>query len=83
MTQSNEPQGKSFLTKLLLVIVIGVVVGALIVGAIAIYNNSFALEKATPIENFFVDINGDGLLDFVRYAKVIINTGNLNLIPSP
>ena len=35
--------------------------------------------QVTKVTNLFVDINGDGLVDFIQSAKVIINTGsNIN-----
>lgn len=36
-------------------------------------------EVYTPpvkLENVFIDMNGDGKLDFVKSAKVILNTGS-------
>jgi predicted small integral membrane protein len=77
-------EGRSGLIKILIAFCIVVVIGAVAVGIVTVYNTNFALpDKAIAIENVFVDIDGDGKLDFVRYAEVIINTGNLNLTSSP
>jgi hypothetical protein len=81
---SEIKEGRSGLTKILIASCIVIVIGALIAGVVTVYNNNFALpDKAVAIENVFVDIDGDGKLDFVRYAEVILNTGNLNLTASP
>ena len=33
-------------------------------------------EKTTTIEGIFVDLNGDGLVDYLMYGEVIYNTTN-------
>jgi hypothetical protein len=77
-------KGKNGLTKTIIAFCVVVVIGAILTGVVTVYNNNFALpDKAIAIENIFVDIDGDGKLDFVRYAEVILNTGNLNLTSSP
>lgn len=82
MTANNKPEGKSFLTKLLLATVIVVIIGGLTVGAIAIYNNNLAsTQEVFKFEGIFVDINGDGLQDYVRYAEVVINKGDFTVSP--
>ena len=37
------------------------------------------IGESTKVENIFLDINGDGLLDYVISAEYIENNGNLNL----
>lgn len=82
MTQNNKPEGKSFLTKLLLATVIVVVIGCLIAGAVVVYNNYIVTtEEVLKFEGIFVDINGDGLEDYVKYAEVVINKGDFTLSP--
>jgi len=81
---SEVKEGRSGTAKVIIVLCGLIIIAAIFVGVITVYNDNFALpDKAVAIENVFVDINGDGLLDFVRYAEVIINTGSLNLTPSP
>jgi hypothetical protein len=82
MTQKNNPEGRSFLRKLIIAVCIVVVVGALLAGAISLYNSNFvSAERVYKIENVFVDINGDGLQDYVRYAEVVINKGDFTVSP--
>lgn len=75
---------RSFGIKLLLaVLIVGVVVGILFI----IFGGGLSPSSAVNvihIEDAFVDVNGDGLVDFVTQADVVINTGNnLNLPLSP
>jgi hypothetical protein len=82
MAQTNKPEGRSFLMKLIIAILIVVVIGALLLGAITIYNNTFvSAEEVYKFENIFVDIDGDGLQDYVRYAEVVINKGDFTVSP--
>jgi hypothetical protein len=76
-------EGKSRTTKIVIALCALIIVGALLIGAISLYNNNYfaSTDKIVKIENVFVDVNGDGLQDYVRYAEVVINTGNLT--PSP
>jgi hypothetical protein len=87
MTTKNNSEikeSKSGTAKVVIVICVLIIIGAVFAGVVTVYNNNFALpDKAVVIENIFVDIDGDGLLDFVRYAEVIVNTGVPNLSPSP
>jgi hypothetical protein len=85
MTPNNKSEGRSFFTKLLLATIIVVVVGGLIVGGITLYNiynnPSTRTEEVLQFEGIFVDINGDGLDDYVRYAEVVINKGDFTVSP--
>lgn len=62
-------------------------VGLLLIGALAYFLNGYALgstELPTKhYEGFFVDINGDGLLDYVKSAEIIVNTGGQVPLPNP
>jgi len=82
MTQKNNPGGRSFVTKLIIAVCIVVVVGALLAGAISLYNSNFvSTEEVYKFENIFVDIDGDGLQDYVRYAEVVLNKGDFTVSP--
>lgn len=37
-------------------------------------------DNVITIENRFIDINGDGLADYIQEAEVIINNGETNFI---
>jgi hypothetical protein len=64
----------------LMIIVIMLVVG-LYVGFTAVT----AKPSVQPVQlnGYFIDVNNDGKLDYVVSSQVIINTGQLNLTPSP
>lgn len=38
-------------------------------------------QKINRIENRFIDVNGDGLVDYIIKAEVIINNGETNFTP--
>jgi hypothetical protein len=63
--------------KALVVLILAVALGLYVVNS-----PLFTMEK-TQVTNAFVDINGDGLLDFVVDASVIINTGQPNFPYQP
>lgn len=84
MTEKNSYEGRSFLHKILIAVFIVVVIVTLIIGASVLYNMYFTnTEEVVKVEKVFIDVNGDGLQDYVRYAEVVLNKGNLNLTPSP
>lgn len=39
--------------------------------------------NSVPVNGYFIDVNGDGRLDYVITSDVIINDGDVNLPPSP
>jgi hypothetical protein len=39
--------------------------------------------NSEPINGYFIDVNGDGQLDYVVSSEVIINKGALNLALTP
>lgn len=48
------------------------------------YLSANSALKVQTVYNFFTDINGDGNIDYVKDANVIINTGGINfLAPQP
>lgn len=62
-----------------------ILIAILLISLFAIFGNmtqSKADPTLTKIENVFVDINGDGYLDYVKYAEVIVNPGE-NSFPVP
>jgi hypothetical protein len=82
MTQNNKHEGRSFLHKLLIAVFLVIVISALIGGVIFVYNNNIAsTQEVFKFEGIFVDINGDGLQDYVRYAEVVINKGDFTISP--
>ena len=82
MTQNNKPEGKNFFHKFLIAIFIVLVVATLIAGAITVYNTFFVTtEELLKFEGIFVDIDGDGLQDYVKYAEVVINKGDFTISP--
>lgn len=82
---NSEIHGRSLIVKIIIGICILIVVGSLLAGTIALYNDNFfgSTEEVVKVERVFIDVNGDGLQDYVRYAEVVLNKGNLNLTPSP
>lgn len=42
---------------------------------VAIYLVGQMPEPASHLKNVFLDVNGDGLIDLIKDAKVILNTG--------
>jgi hypothetical protein len=82
MTQNNKPEGRSLFTKLLIAVVIVSVVAGILVGGWALYTNYFSSsQEVLKFESIFVDIDGDGLQDYVRYAEVVINKGDFTVSP--
>lgn len=64
-----------------------VVIGSIIVAIIFIAGIVFMVNNVTNLEitrvrNSFVDIDGDGLVDYVIKADVIFNTGDLDFFSS-
>lgn len=59
-----------------------VLLGALIIvsGTFYLYANQQETNVIT-IEDRFIDINGDGLADYIQEAQVIINNGETNFTP--
>lgn len=61
---------------------------AMLVGALVIVTGTFYLyatqqqSNVVTIENRFIDINGDGLADYIQEAQVIINNGETNFTKS-
>lgn len=64
-------------------LIIVVLIGALIIisGTFYLYANQRQSNVVT-IENRFIDINGDGLADYIQEAQVIINNGETNFTPN-
>lgn len=82
MTQSNKPEGKSFIIKLIIAVLIVGVISALLLGAVTLYNTYIVTtEEILKFEGIFVDIDGDGLQDYVKYAEVVINKGDFTISP--
>jgi hypothetical protein len=66
---------------ILLMIVVVALVGALYLGFTAV--TAKPVVQPVQLNGYFIDVNGDGKLDYVVSSEVIINTGQLNLTPSP
>jgi hypothetical protein len=57
-------------------IIVGIVVAALLVGAIFFATNAVGYAPQTfPVKNIFVDVNGDGMVDLLVSGEVILNAG--------
>jgi len=82
MTPNNKSEGRNFLYKTLIVAFALIAIVGLIFGAMSVYNTFFVTpEELFKFEGIFVDINGDGLQDYVRYAEVVINKGDFTVSP--
>ncbi len=81
----GAPSGRGgFLKRLLLAIVIVAVIGGLIYLIVKEAIEPKNSLNVTQIKNVFIDVNEDGLIDYISDANVILNTGNnLNLPVSP
>lgn len=80
----EPPKGRNFFKKLLL----GILVVAAIAGLFYIIFEEIVERipsaNTVQVKDIFVDVNGDGLIDFIIKGDVVINTGNnLNLPTSP
>jgi hypothetical protein len=65
----------------LLMVIVVMVVAGLYLGLT--YVSATPTIKPVQINGYFIDVNGDGNLDYVVSSDVILNTGQLNLTPSP
>lgn len=81
-TQIEAPSKKISIKRILLVLALVIFLSGIVYGL----TNASSFMSTLPVvkvENVFVDMNGDGVLDFVPYAEVVVNTGTPNLSPSP
>jgi hypothetical protein len=85
MTTKNNvevKEGRSGTAKLIIALCMVIIIGAIFAGVITVYNNTLvSAEEVLQFEGIFVDINGDGLDDYVRYAEVVINKGDFTVSP--
>lgn len=65
--------------KLIIIILLGTLI--IVSGTFYLYANQQETNVIT-IENRFIDINGDGLPDYIQEAQVIINNGETNFTPN-
>jgi hypothetical protein len=80
----DEPVKKNGIglrTGILLMVIVVLAVAGLYVGLT--YVSATPTIEPVRIEGYFIDVNGDGNLDYVVSSDVILNTGPLNLMPSP
>lgn len=77
----KEKKGLGIRVGLLLMALVVIVVVGLYLGIT--YVTAEPNVKTIPYNGYFLDVNGDGKLDYVVSSEVIINDGNLNLSPSP
>lgn len=79
---SNKPSENKNWTKLAISLCI-IIIFLSLVGAISYYIPSISANDlpVSIVNNTFIDVNGDGKQDFVKYMEVIINDGSLN--PNP
>jgi hypothetical protein len=64
-------------------LIIVVLLGALFIVSAGFYLYANQQEtNVVTIENRFIDINGDGLADYIQEAQVIINNGETNFTPN-
>jgi hypothetical protein len=83
MIPDEKPKGRGLGWKagIALILVVIAFVGAAYLGIS--YVTAEPNVKTTPYNGYFIDVNGDGLLDYVASSEVIINTGQINLTPTP
>lgn len=76
-----RPKGLGLRNGLLLMVFVVMLFGGLYL--LTSYNPATATGDlpVQVIKSVFVDINGDGKLDFIKYGEVVLNTGSLT--PSP
>ena len=82
-TQIETPTTKRVSIKRILLVFALVIFLSGIVYGITNASSFMSTLPVVKVENVFVDINGDGIVDFVPYAEVVINKGSLSLPPSP
>ena len=67
------PISKKVILIVLVVVILIAVVGVLVLIQPA---SPFAGLKVITVRSIFLDVNGDGLVDYVPYLQAIINGGN-------
>jgi hypothetical protein len=79
--ETTSKKGLGLRNGLILMAVVVIFFGALYL--LTSYNSATATGDLPVqiIKSVFVDINGDGKLDFIKYGEVVLNTGSL--APSP
>jgi hypothetical protein len=79
--ETTPRKGLGLRNGLILMAVVVIFFGALYL--LTSYNSATATGDLPVqiIKSVFVDINGDGKLDFIKYGEVVLNTGSL--APSP
>lgn len=79
---NKTSEGRNWVRTVVIVLCGCIILSAL--GAAAFYYLPASGSNNLPVsvvKNTFVDINGDGKQDFVKYMEVIINDGSIN--PNP
>lgn len=86
MTGRNIPttapaQEKVSIGRTAIIIAISIVVLGVLAFLILDAPNVNAETSISVFKDVFVDINGDGLIDYVRYAEVVVNAENFPVNP--
>jgi len=81
LTQEPENTHYSETPKGIKIALIVLVITVIIMGVVMYYQPE--QDEIKIIRDRFIDINGDGLVDYIRYAEVIINNGETNFTLSP
>ena len=60
--------------KVVIIACVGIIIVSLVLGAASLVKPATASDlPITTMENVFIDMNGDGKPDFVKYAEAVIN----------
>ena len=69
---------------ILIVVLVVILVAALGVFVLTQPTSPFAGLQVTTVRGAFVDVDGDGRVDYVPYMQVIVNPGKINFTrPAP
>jgi len=80
--ENQENPHKLRASDIVYLIMLGIVALFFVIAGVSyLSNNQGDLPDPVTVENVFLDVNGDGLQDYILEMKYIENTGNLNLTP--
>lgn len=79
--ETPKKQGMSWTLKICLIISVIVLLVLMYIGLENV--TAKPIMQITQLDGYFIDVNGDGMLDYVVSSEVIINDGGLNLPSAP